>query len=80
MKCLYSSFILFYLESSEKNHVIIMLIDALRSGYVFNKNDSYYLKTIEKLEQQGKAFSVKLRTHTPTVTLPRLKVMIQVQY
>ncbi len=53
-----------------------MLIDALRVDYVFNKNNSYYLKSIEKLEEKGKAFSVKLRTHTPTVTLPRLKVMI----
>jgi predicted AlkP superfamily pyrophosphatase or phosphodiesterase len=51
-----------------------MLIDALRVDYVFNKTNSYYLKSIKKLEDQGKALSVKLRTHTPTVTLPRLKV------
>ncbi len=65
----------FTLESSQK-HVILMLIDALRVDYVFNKNSSYYLKSIEKFEEQGKAFSIKLRTHTPTVTLPRLKVPI----
>ncbi len=65
----------FYLESSS-NHVILMLIDALRVDYVFNKNSSYYLKSVEKLEEEGKAFSIKLRTHTPTVTLPRLKVII----
>jgi predicted AlkP superfamily pyrophosphatase or phosphodiesterase len=53
-----------------------MLIDALRVDYVFNKNSSYYLKSIEKFEEQGKAFSIKLRTHTPTVTLPRIKVPI----
>lgn len=51
-----------------------MIIDALRVDYVFNKNTSYVLKSIEKLEIQGKTQSIKLRTHTPTVTLPRLKV------
>jgi predicted AlkP superfamily pyrophosphatase or phosphodiesterase len=65
----------FNLESSP-NHVILMIIDALRVDYVFNKNNSYYLKSVEKLEEEGKAFLIKLRTHTPTVTLPRLKVMI----
>jgi predicted AlkP superfamily pyrophosphatase or phosphodiesterase len=53
-----------------------MLIDALRADYVFNKSNSYHLKSIEKLEENGKALSVKLRTHSPTVTLPRLKVTI----
>ncbi len=51
-----------------------MLIDALRVDYVFNKTNSYYLKSIKKFEDKGKALSIKLRTHTPTVTLPRLKV------
>lgn len=51
-----------------------MLIDALRADYIFNKNHSYYLKSIQNLEENGKALSIKLRTHTPTVTLPRLKV------
>ncbi len=63
------------LESSDR-HIILILIDALRADYVFNKSNSYNLKSIEKLEENGKALSVKLRTHSPTVTLPRLKVMI----
>ena len=29
-----------------------MLIDALRVDYIFNKNNSYYLKSIEKLEEK----------------------------
>ncbi|CAF4009305.1 unnamed protein product, partial [Rotaria sordida] len=63
-------------QESSKHHVIIMLIDALRSDYVFNRNDSFYLKSIEKLEENGKAISVELRSHTPTVTLPRLKALL----
>ncbi len=65
----------FNLESSP-HHVILMLMNALRVDYAFNKNNSYYLKSIGQLEEKGNAFSIKLRTHIPTVTLPRLKVMI----
>jgi predicted AlkP superfamily pyrophosphatase or phosphodiesterase len=53
-----------------------MIIDALRVDYVFHGNNSYYLKSIQNLEEKGKAFSVKVRTHSPTVTLPRIKVLI----
>ncbi|CAF5003240.1 unnamed protein product, partial [Rotaria sp. Silwood1] len=63
-------------QESSKHHVIIMLIDALRADYVFNRNDSFYLKSIEKFEQNGKALSFKMRSHTPTVTLPRLKALL----
>ncbi|CAF2699105.1 unnamed protein product [Rotaria sp. Silwood2] len=64
-------------QESSKHHVIIMLIDALRSDYVFNRNNSsFYLKSIEKFEENGKALSFKLRCHTPTVTLPRLKALL----
>jgi predicted AlkP superfamily pyrophosphatase or phosphodiesterase len=67
----------FHLESSSR-HVILMVIDALRSDYVFNKSNSYHLKSVDKFEENGHARSVKLRTHTPTVTLPRLKVKINI--
>ena len=61
-------------QDSNDHHVILMIIDALRVDYVFNRNSSYYLKSIQRLEAQGKTQSLKVRTHTPTVTLPRLKV------
>ncbi|CAF3340115.1 unnamed protein product [Rotaria socialis] len=63
-------------QESSKHHVIIMLIDALRADYVFNKNHSYVLKSIEKFEEKGKVLSYKLRSHSPTVTLPRLKALL----
>ncbi|CAF1347512.1 unnamed protein product [Adineta steineri] len=63
-------------QESSQGHFIIVLIDALRADYVFNKNSSYYLKSIEKFEEEGKALSIKLRTHSPTVTLPRLKAIL----
>ena len=53
-----------------------MIIDALRIDYVFNRNHSFYLKSIEQLEQDGKALSIRIRTHSPTVTLPRLKSLL----
>lgn len=53
-----------------------MLIDAFRSDYIFNRNHSFYLKSIEQIETFGNVLSIKLRCHTPTVTLPRLKVNI----
>lgn len=53
-----------------------MIIDALRIDYVFNRNHSFYLKSIERLENDGKALSIRIRTHTPTVTLPRLKSLL----
>ena len=51
-----------------------MLIDALRSDYVFNKNSSYRLKIIEKFEKENRLFSIQIKVHSPTVTLPRIKV------
>ncbi|CAF5222051.1 unnamed protein product, partial [Rotaria magnacalcarata] len=41
----------------------------LRADYVFNRNHSYYLKSIEKLEENGKYLSYKLRCHSPTALL-----------
>ena len=61
------------LEASH-DHVIVMIIDALRADYVFNRSQPYHLRSIEKLKHDGQALSVKLRSHSPTVTLPRLKV------
>ena len=61
---------------SPSNHVILMIIDALRLDYVFNRNHSYYLKSLSQLEEKGKVYSLKLRTHSPTVTLPRLKALL----
>ncbi|CAF1312754.1 unnamed protein product [Adineta ricciae] len=61
---------------STNRRVIIILIDALRSDYIFNRNHSFYLRSISKLEEEKKALSIKLRTHTPTVTLPRLKAIL----
>ncbi|CAF1160553.1 unnamed protein product [Adineta ricciae] len=61
---------------STNRRVIIILIDALRSDYIFNRNHSFYLRSIGKLEEEKKALSIKLRTHTPTVTLPRLKAIL----
>lgn len=53
-----------------------MIIDALRSDYVFQRNHSFYLKSIEQLEKDHLTFTTTLKCHSPTVTLPRLKVMI----
>ena len=61
------------LEASH-DHVIVMIIDALRADYVFNRSQSCHLRSIETFEQNGQALAVKLRSHSPTVTLPRLKV------
>ncbi|CAF1606876.1 unnamed protein product [Rotaria magnacalcarata] len=63
-------------QESSKRHVMLMIIDALRADYVFNRNHSYYLKSIEKLEENGKCLSYKLRSHSPTITLPRLKALL----
>ncbi|CAM4971372.1 unnamed protein product [Rotaria socialis] len=56
-------------QESSKRHVMLMIIDALRADYVFNRNHSYYLKSIEKLEENGKYLSYKLRCHSPTALL-----------
>jgi ethanolamine phosphate transferase 2 subunit G len=64
------------LDTSDR-HVILMLIDALRSDYVFNTNSSYHFKSIERLRRRGKVLTSELRTHTPTVTLPRIKVNVE---
>ena len=51
--------------------VVVMLIDALRADFVFERNLMPFMKT--KLVK-GKGRSFTLRAHPPTVTLPRIKV------
>ncbi|CAM4796724.1 unnamed protein product [Rotaria magnacalcarata] len=53
----------FDFQESSKRHVILMIIDALRADYVFN-------------QEIGKCLSYKLRSHSPTITLPRLKALL----
>ena len=60
---------------SSSRHVIVMIIDALRSDYVLSRNSSFTLQSVAEFEDEGRAISFELRAHTPTVTLPRLKVI-----
>lgn len=62
-------------SESSSRHVIVMIIDALRSDYVLSRNSSFTLQSVAQFEDEGRAISFELRAHTPTVTLPRLKVI-----
>ena len=69
----------FHLENSSYTsnaRFILMIIDALRSDYVFHRDDSFHLKSIGRLEKEKLCLTYQLKCHSPTVTLPRLKVFI----
>ena len=51
--------------------LVIVLIDALRSDFVFDKTDMVQLK---KMIGGGRAVGFEVKAHPPTVTLPRIKV------
>ena len=51
--------------------LVIVLIDALRSDFVFDKTDMVQLK---KMLGYGRAVGFEVKAHPPTVTLPRIKV------
>ncbi|CAF2134354.1 unnamed protein product [Rotaria magnacalcarata] len=47
----------FDFQESSKRHVILMIIDALRADYVFNRNHSYYLKSLDQIGPASGAFN-----------------------
>jgi ethanolaminephosphotransferase len=61
-------------EGLGKHRILLMIVDALRSDFVYQNNSGFpfVMKKISK----GEAFAYTTRAHAPTVTLPRLKAMI----
>ncbi|CAF1344468.1 unnamed protein product, partial [Didymodactylos carnosus] len=56
--------------------LILVVIDALREDYVFNSSISHLKYVHHLLKQKQHAIGFKIKTQTPTVTLPRLKALI----
>jgi ethanolaminephosphotransferase len=61
-------------SSGLDDRIVLMIVDALRSDFVYQNNSGFPF-VMDKIEQ-GEAFAYTTRAHAPTVTLPRLKAMI----
>jgi len=53
--------------------LVVMLVDALRADFVYNHTSSEF-KFARQLMAAGKAVPFAAAAHSPTVTLPRIKV------
>ena len=51
--------------------LVIVLIDALRSDFVFEKKG---MVKVERIIADGRGVAFEAKAHPPTVTLPRIKV------
>lgn len=69
--------VFFSSKDRPNRRLVLFVVDALRSDYVFDRNSSYRLKSIEQFNRQSIAINFRVRAQSPTVTLPRLKVTIQ---
>jgi predicted AlkP superfamily pyrophosphatase or phosphodiesterase len=54
------------------DRLVLILIDALRADFIFEHK---YMKNVDYLWSQNKLLPLILDAKSPTVTLPRLKVI-----
>lgn len=54
------------------DRLVIVLVDALRHDFIYKHG---YMPNVTRLIDQNKAIPFILNVKTPTVTLPRLKVI-----
>lgn len=63
---------------AQYGRLVVVLIDALRSDFVFPDNKSNLLKMqfLSKVAATGSSLSFQAKAHPPTVTMPRIKVHV----
>ena len=59
---------------AKADRVVLMLVDALRTDFVWQKGTAFPFTMSRLREREAVAFTT--RAHPPTVTMPRIKAMI----
>lgn len=65
-------------KSIYQRHVsrtVLMVIDAMRTDFIYNQQNTS-MKYLNKMINDGTACMINLNVEVPTVTMPRIKVVI----
>lgn len=57
------------------SRTVLMVIDALRTDFIQNQQNTS-MKYLNKMINDGAACSINLNVEVPTVTMPRIKVIL----
>ena len=62
------------LYGARADRLVLLVVDALRADQVMGEQRRQHMPYVDELHVQAHACTYPARAHTPTVTLPRIKV------